>query len=80
MSISKVDCDLDSLTEENIWKMVSYLDDEGNIFIHFVDGGYDVGDLTPCADCDDPKDLSVLNLLKMALVTDSEGYLGLLVC
>lgn len=75
MSVGILDCDLDSLTIEDIMKLVTSCDAEGNAYIRIVDSGLDVADLESCEECG--MDLTVLNILKKALATNADGEYGL---
>jgi len=75
MSVGILDCDLDSLTIEDIMKLVTSVDSEGNAYIKIIDSGLDVDDLIDCSECG--MDLTVLNILKKALATNADGEYAL---
>ena len=75
MSLGIVDCDLDSLTIENIIKMVSVCDVDGNWYIRVCESDIDPEtyphSFMDCNECG--MDLTVLNILKKALSTNDDG-------
>ncbi|GAG98890.1 unnamed protein product [marine sediment metagenome] len=70
--IGIMDCDVSSLSLEDIIRMCTFLDDEGNAYVHFIETEKKIGvDLFPCAECGSA--LSTLQIFKAALSLDSEG-------
>ena len=70
---SVVSCDLDSLTIEDIIKMVAVCDEDGNFYFRVRDGSddYTPHSVTDCIECG--MDLTSLNILKKALSTNDDG-------
>ena len=68
-----VTCDLDSLTIEDIIRMVTVCDEDGNFYFRVCDYSdeYTPHSVADCVDCG--MDLTVLNILKKALSTDDDG-------
>jgi hypothetical protein len=68
-------CDLQNLTIDDIFRLVSACDADGNFYIRVVpyDGEEELND---CVECDG-KNITALNILKFALCTNADGKYAL---
>lgn len=71
MSINIVDCDINTLTIENILRMVTMCDVDGNFYFSINESEIALSELVDCVECG--MDLTVLNILKAALSTNDDG-------
>lgn len=71
-----VDCDINTLGIEDIIKLVTAIDVDGNIYIRVFDDGTDPDTLDDLVECDSGN-ISVLDILRGALVTNLDGEFAL---
>jgi len=70
-----VGCDTGNLSLDDIFRLITAIDAEGNFYIRIYDDGTDPDDLSNLADCDMP--VSMLDILRGALVTNDDGEYAL---
>jgi len=71
-----IDCDINSLTLDDIFRMVSVVDADGNYYIRIYDDGTDPDDLSDLIDCESG-DMTMLDILRGVLVTNDDGEYAL---
>lgn len=69
-------CDSGDLGLDDIFRLVSGVDVDGNIYIRVYNDGTDPDTLTDLVDCESG-DISMLNILRGALVTNDAGEYAL---
>ena len=69
-------CDTASLELVDIIRLVSGIDATGNIYLRIYDDGTDPDDLSDLIDCESG-DMTVLDILRGALVTNDDGEYAL---
>lgn len=70
-----VNCDASDLSLDDIFRLVTAIDDEGNVYIRVYDDGTDPDELEDLAGCADG--IRMLDILRGALVTNDEGEYAL---
>ena len=70
------DCDIGNLSIEDIIRLVTAIDADGNMYIRVYDDGSDVDDLSDLVNCDSG-DVSLTDILRGALVTNDDGEYAL---
>ena len=71
-----IGCDTASLELVDIIRLVSGIDATGNIYLRIYDDGTDPDDLSDLIDCESG-DMTVLDILRGALVTNDDGEYAL---
>jgi hypothetical protein len=71
-----IDCDIQSLSLDDIFRMVSATDADGNYYIRLYNDGTDPDTLSDLIDCQSG-DVSILDILRGALVTNDDGEYAL---
>ena len=71
-----IDCDIQSLFIEDIIKLVTAIDVDGNMYIRVFDDGTDPATLDDLVECDSGN-ISVLDILRGVLVTNDDGEYAL---
>ena len=71
-----VACDTANLELDDIFRLVSGVDVDGNIYIRIYDDGTDPDTLSDLIDCESG-DMTVLDILRGALVTNDDGEYAL---
>ena len=71
-----IGCDTASLELVDIIRLVSGVDATGNIYLRIYDDGTDPDDLSDLIDCESG-DMTVLDILRGALVTNDDGEYAL---
>ena len=71
-----VACDTGNLELDDIFRLVSGVDVDGNIYIRIYDDGTDPDDLSDLIDCESG-DMTMLDILRGALVTNDDGEYAL---
>ena len=70
-----ITCDLGDLSLDDIFRLVTAVDAEGNVYIRVYDDGTDPDTLEDLAGCADG--IRMLDILRGALVTNDEGEYAL---
>ena len=70
-----VDCDTGGLGLDDIFRLVSAVDVDGNIYLRVYNDGTDPDTLSDLADCETA--VTMLDILRGALVTNDEGEYAL---
>lgn len=70
-----VDCDTGGLGLDDIFRLISGIDVDGNIYIRVYNDGTDPDTLTDLADC--LTAVTMLDILRGALVTNDDGEYAL---
>lgn len=71
-----VGCDTANLELDDIFRLVSGVDVDGNIYIRIYDDGTDPDDLSDLVECQNGN-ISMLDILRGALVTNDDGEYAL---
>ena len=71
-----IDCDIQSLSLEDIFRMVAVVDADGNFYIRIFDDDTDPADLNDLIDCESG-DISMLDIFRGALVLNVDGEYAL---
>ena len=71
-----VACDTGNLELDDIFRLVTAVDAEGNIYLRIYDDGTDPDDLSDLIDCESG-DMTMLDILRGALVTNDDGEYAL---
>lgn len=69
-------CDSGDLSLDDIFRLVTAVDAEGNIYIRVYDDGTDPDTLDDLIDCDNSS-VTMLDILRGALVTNDDGEYAL---
>ena len=71
-----IDCDIQSLSLDDIFRMVSVVDADGNFYIRIFNDGTDPDTLNDLIDCESG-DVSMLDIFRGALVYNVDGEYAL---
>jgi len=71
-----IDCDIQSLSLDDIFRMVALVDADGNFYIRIFDDGTDPDTLNDLITCTSG-DISMLDIFRGALVTNDDGEYAL---
>lgn len=71
-----VECDTGSLSLDDIFRLVTAVDVDGNIYIRVYDDGTDPDDLDDLVECDSGA-IRMLDIFRGALVTNLDGEYAL---
>jgi len=71
-----IDCDISSLSLDDIFRMVSTVDADGNTYIRIFNDGTAEGDLNDLVTCQNG-DITILDIFRGALVTNADGEYAL---
>jgi hypothetical protein len=71
-----IDCDIQSLSLDDIFRMVSAVDADGNYYIRIFNDGTDSDTLNDLVDCESG-DITMLDIFRGALVYNVDGEYAL---
>ena len=71
-----VDCDINSLSLDDIFRMVAVVDADGNFYIRYYNDGTDPDDLNDLVTCQNG-DITMLDIFRGALVLNADGEYAL---
>jgi hypothetical protein len=71
-----IDCDISSLSLDDIFRMVSAVDADGNYYIRIFNDDTDPADLNDLVTCQNG-DISMLDIFRGALVYNADGEFAL---
>lgn len=71
-----ITCEIGNLGLDDIFRLVSGVDVDGNVYIRVYDDGTDPDTLSDLVDCESG-DISMLDILRGALVTNLDGEYAL---
>ena len=71
-----IDCDISSLSLDDIFRMVSVVDADGNYYIRVYNDGTAPADLNDLVTCQNG-DISMLDIFRGALVYNADGEFAL---
>ncbi len=71
-----IDCDISSLSLDDIFRMVSAVDADGNYYVRIFNNGTDPDTLDDLVDCESG-DVSMLDIFRGALVYNVDGEFAL---
>jgi len=71
-----IECDSGDLSLDDIFRLVTAIDADGNVYIRVYDDGTDPDTLSDLVDCDSGA-IRMLDILRGALVTNDEGEYAL---
>ena len=71
-----VDCDINSLSLDDIFRMVAVVDADWNFYIRYYNDGTDPDDLNDLVTCQNG-DITMLDIFRGALVLNADGEYAL---